>query len=120
MKPIEITLEVLKINKDKITSRTYTNNEGVEVTVKEYKAKVIPLKERKFVTKGNGWEMFKTHFVVEAKTNKEDPDNFIGSGFEFVREEPREVSKLEAEDVPRDNEMPNFEEDVINPDDIPF
>lgn len=116
---IEITLDVTKINKAKIVERKYKDKESVEHIAKEYKMKIVPLKEKKFITKGDGWEMFKTHFVVEGKDNKEEVDNFIGNGFEFVREEKRDVSKLEPEDTVRDGEEPNFEED-INPDDIPF
>lgn len=107
MKPIEITLDITKINKDKITERKYKDKEGVEHTAKEYKMKIVPLKEKKFITKGEGWEMFKTHFVVEKKDNKEEEDNFIGNGFEFRREEKAEIPQPEVEDD-------------INPDSIPF
>lgn len=110
MKPVEITLNVSKINKDKIISRSYTNNEGTEVTVKEYKVKLVPLKERKFVTKGDGWEMFKTHFVVESKSKKEDPDNFVGEGFEFEKVEQKNNAHREPEEGA----------ETISPDDIPF
>lgn len=40
--------------------------------------------------------------------------------FENKVEKPRDVSKLEPSDVPTEEEMPNFGEDTINPDEIPF
>lgn len=103
---VEITLDVSKINKEKIRERTYKDKEGKEVTAKEYKISLVGLKEKKFVTKGDGWEMYKTHFVVEKKDNKDEPDNFIGSGFVFEKNNAVREAHEGAED--------------INPDDIPF
>jgi hypothetical protein len=112
MSKIHLTLEVNKINKAKIIDRTFTNQAGEEVTVKEYKCEVVPLKEKKFVTKGDNWEMFKTHFVVEKKDNKDEPDIFVGNGYTFenTNEEPKKDTKTSE----------TLEGNVIDTDDIPF
>lgn len=91
-KPIEITINVDKIDKSRITSRTYTNRDGEEVTVREYKMAVVPSKERKFVTEGDGWKLFKTHFVAE-KRGRDEERNYLGDGFQFEREEVDEAQK---------------------------
>lgn len=86
MKPITVTIDVSKINKDKITTRTYTDKNGNEVTQRLYKMEVVPLKEKKILKEGssNGkeWSLLKTHFVKEYQT-KDEKDakaetNFIG------------------------------------------
>lgn len=82
MKPIEITLNLSNIDKNRIKERTYENKEGIPVTVKEYKITVVPTKEKKFITKGDGWQLLKTHFVVE-KRGKDEPKNYVGEGFTF-------------------------------------
>lgn len=113
MKPIEITIDVSKINKAKIKERKFTNKDGQEVTVKEYKMKVVPLKAEKFIKKGTTsegkeWTLLKTHFVTESKDNKEEADNFLGDGVEFRYSEDTEV------------EVETVSSDDINPEDIPF
>lgn len=87
MSKISVTIDVDKIDKSKITSRTYKDQEGKEVTVREYRMDVVPLKEEKFVKDGDTWVMVKTHFVAEAQT-KEERDagaetTFLGSGITF-------------------------------------
>ena len=75
MKPITVTIDVSKINKDKIITKTFTNKEGQEVTQKLYKIEVVPLKEKKIIKEGsyNGkdWTMLKTHFAKEFQTKEE-------------------------------------------------
>lgn len=84
---LNIRLNVSKINKDKIFEKKYKDKDGNDVVEKLYNMDVIPLKERKMISQGDGWTMYKTHFVVEKQT-KEEKDaqkqsNFIGEGFEF-------------------------------------
>ena len=84
---INITLNLSKIDKSKIVERSYEDKEGNTVVAKEYKVELIELKTPKFVTKGDNWEMFKTHFVVEAQTKEEKQNkvqsNFVGDGYQF-------------------------------------
>lgn len=82
MKPIEITLNLSKIDKSRITERTYEDKNGVPVTVKEYKMTLVPVKDKKFVTKKDNWQLFKTHFLAE-KRGKDEEKNYIGDGFMF-------------------------------------
>lgn len=107
---INITLNVNKITKEKIQPRKYTDKDGVEHTNQELKIKLVPLKEKKFITGRDNWKMFKTHFVVEEKANKDDKDVFLGDGFMF--EKVDEVEKPQKDD--------NYPEENINPEDIPF
>jgi hypothetical protein len=84
---LNITLDVSKINKDKIVTRTYLNKDGVEVTEKNYKMEAVPLNEKKMVTEGDTWIMYKTHFIVEGQSKEEKQQKvkgtYIGSGFQF-------------------------------------
>ena len=121
MSKINVTLDVSKISKDKIVSRTFKNRDGEEVTVKEYKVELIELKAPKFVKEGEGWKMIKTHFVVEAQTKEERANkvdqNFIGDGFVF---EEKSSPTNEFQQL-RDNHNSQFKkEDEPNVDDIPF
>ena len=87
---ISVTLDVSKIDKSRIQERTYTNKEGQEVTVKEYKMDVVPLKESRFIKEGPGWKMLKTHFLAQAQTKEEREAKadtvYVGEGMTFERE----------------------------------
>ena len=88
MNKISITLDVSKINKAKIETRSYVNREGVPVVVKEYKLDLVPLKQAKIIKSGNDWDLKKTHFAVEAQTKEERAAKkesvFVGEGLQFV------------------------------------
>jgi hypothetical protein len=114
---IKLTLDVTKIEKDKILSRTYINKGGVEVTVKDLNLEVVPLKEKKFIKDTEKGTLYKTHFVAHASTKNDDGtwDNgsIIGDGITF---EPK------GDNVPpqaREDGI-KFPDDEINPNDIPF
>jgi hypothetical protein len=117
---LNITLDVSKINKDKIVPREYTNGEGVTITEKNYKMEAVPLKEKKFVAKGDNWIMYKTHFIAEAQTKEEKQQKaksvFIGSGFQFETQEQPRQPEQKATGVNSDGSpVPNFD---INPDEV--
>lgn len=84
---INITIDVSKMDKTRIEPRTYTNKDGVEVTQKNYRMELVPLREPKLLKAGSGWEMVKTHFVVEAPTAEEREGKvkttIIGDGIIF-------------------------------------
>lgn len=84
---ISLTIDVSKIDKTKIKERNFINKGGVEVTAKDYKIDVIPLKEPKVIKEGDTWRMVKTHFVAEPQTKEErdngQPSNIIGDGIVF-------------------------------------
>lgn len=84
---ISVTIDLSKLDKTRIFTRRYTTKEGVEVTVKEYKMDVVPLKEKKVLKEGDTWRLVKSHFVCDAP-NKSERDakvktNFIGDGVQF-------------------------------------
>lgn len=88
MSNIKITLDVSKINKSKIVERKYTNKDGQEVCVKEYKTELVELREPKLIKDGGTWKLMKTHFLVEEQTKQEKADKvknvFVGDGFTFT------------------------------------
>lgn len=83
MAKISVTIDVDKIDKSKITSRTYKNKDGQDVTVREYKMDVVELKEPKYITEGDTWKLFKTHFVCEANNDSDAETVFLGDGVVF-------------------------------------
>lgn len=84
---VNITIDVSKMDKTRIVPRTYTNKDGVEVTQKNYRMELVPLREPKLLKSGDGWEMWKTHFVVQAPTDSEREQKvktpILGDGIVF-------------------------------------
>lgn len=113
MEKISITLNVGQISKNKIVDRKYTDKEGKEVVIKELKLDIVPLREPKHIKNGDGWQMWKTHFVSEQQTDEEKKNQIkskiIGDGIVF--------KKVEAE---KKEDTVEYPEDEVNPDDIPF
>lgn len=89
MEKISITIDLGKLDKTRINNRTFTNKDGQEVTVKEYKLDVVPLKEKKLIKEGDTWKMVKSHFVADSQTKEERENktqtNFIGDGIMFEK-----------------------------------
>lgn len=87
MERINIKLDVSKINKERITERTYTNKDGEEVTIKEYAISVVPLKEPKTLKDEANYKMVKKYFVAEEHSKEEREggmeDVFLGDGIVF-------------------------------------
>lgn len=122
MSKITVTIDLTKINKSRIQERKYTNKAGEEVTVKEYSMEVVPLKQPRALKKADGtliegatWQLMETHFACEAQTKAEREANketvYIGKG-----------TQLQDKVVVSTNEpaLPDFPEEEINPEDIPF
>jgi hypothetical protein len=108
---IIVTINLSQLDKSRITERKFTNKEGKEVTVKEYKMELVPLKQEKSIKTGNGWEMIKTYFVTSSSTKEERQAKtqlpILGDGIEF-----RTVGGTEkAVEYPQND---------ISPDSIPF
>lgn len=70
---ITIKVDLTKLDKSRITERTYTNKEGQEITVKEYSMDVVGLKpeNHKEIASGNGWKIVKKYFVANTSTKEE-------------------------------------------------
>ncbi len=103
---LSITIDLTKIDKSRITERTYENSSGEIVTVKEYKMDVVPLKEKKILKEGDSWRMVKSHFVCDTATKEERADKtkttFLGDGIQFedLSVSPNEVPTIQTGDVP--------------------
>lgn len=104
MEKISITLDLGKIDKNKIKTRTYTNSNGQEVSIKEYKLDIVPVKEAKLIKDGGSWQMWKTHFVAEP-TSKEEKEagvksKILGDGIVFKNVEAEQNAELDSEKIP--------------------
>lgn len=102
---ITITLQVNKISKSKILSRSFVNRDNEEISVKELKLDIVPLKEPKLLKDADTYQLWKTHFVAEQQT-KEERDakiksNIIGEGVMFKNKE----TKIEEDIMPESNEV---------------
>lgn len=110
MTKISITLDVTKINKDKIIERTYKNSSGQEVTVKEYKMDLVPLKEPKVLKEGDTWTLKKTHFLAEQREKGETTgeNNYVGEGFQFFDRTPatEELNATETSEFLHESDIP--------------
>lgn len=113
MERITITLDVTKISKNKIIPRTYKLKDGTEVTSKDLKLDIVPLKEEKLIKTGEkdgtGWQLWKTHFVAEQQSKEEKEGNIkskiIGEGTVFrkveaEKSEPEESDEIDADSIP--------------------
>ena len=107
-KSIECSIDLLKVDKNRIEEREYRNKDNEVVKQKLYKFSVVESQERKFIKEGEGWKMWKTHFISE-KRDKDEPKNYIGDGLTFEKEE--DVNQ-KFEEITKSDE--------INPSDIPF
>lgn len=71
MQRISLIIDTLKLDKSRIVTRTYKNKSGEEITSKELKVDVVPLKEKRLKTSGEGWELWQVGFVTETATKEE-------------------------------------------------
>lgn len=111
---IIITLDVGKISKSKIVSRSFQTKAGETVKVNELTLEIVPLKEMKILKEGDTYQLIKTHFVAEQSTKEEKAaklkSKIIGQGVMFRNKEEKKVE---------DNSISDFPEEV-DPNEIPF
>jgi len=119
MKKTIITIDLNKLDKNRINTKTYTNKKGEEITVKEYKMEVVPLKKKILIKTGDTWKLDKTHFVCDTQTKEERKEkketNFLGSGVQFSQLEDMDLSQNKEEEEPviqEDVEEIDVEEDL--------
>ena len=99
MQKVSITVDLNKIDKSRIVERKFTTKDGQEVTAKEYKMDVVPMKpeNHKTVASGDGWAMVKKFFVADSATKEEraaqTKTQFLGEGivFEDMTNQPTPV-----------------------------
>ena len=115
MQKIIITIDLNKIDKERINTKTYTNKAGEEITKKEYKMEVVPLKKKKLIKSGDTWELYKTHFICDNQTKEERKEgkevNYIGEGVQFsaIKEpiyQKKEEPVEEEEDIDLEESLP--------------
>src|SRR3990170_1567454 len=103
MKKTIITIDLNKLDKNRINTKTYTNKKGEEITVKENK------KEKSAATK-------KKKKKKKQKIKKEKKEtNFLGSGVQFSQLEDMDLSQNKEEEEPviqEDVEEIDVEEDL--------
>lgn len=105
------TIDLSKIDKSRIVKRTYTTKDGTEMTAMDYKFEVVPLKQESFIKEGQGWKMFKTHFLAQAQTKEEREAKkdtvFIGDGIRFdFDDSPKEDTATPPDDKLDDTSIP--------------
>jgi len=105
MQKFNLSIDVSKIQKERLRQNSFTTKDG-EVTQTLCDIVGIPLKERKLIKEGDGWNMYKVGFAVE-KGKKEEATNILGDIMEFESTKP----------LPEKIEYPTEE---ISPEDIPF
>ncbi len=110
MEKISLTIDVSKISKANIKDNTFTTKEGATVTKKELKLDLVPLKEPKHIKSGDGWQMWKTHFVAEQQTDEERTakakSNIIGDGIMFRNIDAQDSSQKVEKDTVNESEIP--------------
>lgn len=114
MQKILVKLDLTKIDKEKIETRTYTTKEGVEVTQKLYPIEIVESASTQTIKEGDTWNLKKTHMVFGGQTKEERQQQvkapYLGDGLQFV-------DKQEAVDDEYENYLNN---DNTNPEDLPF
>jgi len=88
MDKITGTIDLMRIDKNKIITRTYTNKAGEEITVKEYSFDVVARKDPKTIKEGDTWALNESHFITDAPTKDERADkvkmNIVGRGIQII------------------------------------
>ncbi len=110
MEKITITIDLNKIDKNRIQERIY-QKDGVWVTVREYKMEVVPLKTRKIIKQGDKWQLLKSHFVCDSQTKDERDErearagtSFLGEGVMFANTDTQTAKK----EYPSENIKPEY------------
>lgn len=103
MEKVSITVDVMRLDKNQIKERRYTDSKGHEVVAKDLKLDVVPLREPKVIKEGEGWQLIKTHFVAEQQTkeqkDKKEKSKIVGSGVMFKDTKVVPVPATSHEDI---------------------
>lgn len=111
---IQVTLDASKL-RTLVSSRSYKNKEGQDVTVQEVKFDLIEMKEesKKSVYEHDKFSLIKTHFAVARQTKEEREQNapavYIGEGISQVWKNDNEVHNavpLETPPIPEGDDLP--------------
>jgi hypothetical protein len=124
MEKVSITINLAKIDKSRIVERTYTNQAGEQVTEKNYKMDVVPMKPENFKTIANGdtWELVKKYFVTASPTKEErsaqTQTQFLGDGVVMQNTETPPTARDNA--VAPAQQVPAGEQPAVAEGDIPW
>lgn len=117
MKKLSLTLNLNNIDKTKINTRTYTDKNGVEVTVKEYKVDLVITDQATILKETDTYTLKKVGFICDPTTKAErdagKKTNYVGEAMQFVNKETQEKG------YSQDYSKPQLE-DEIDLDMIPF
>ena len=120
MKKHTLTLNVNKIDKRKITQRSYTDKEGTEVEVRELKLELIPLRDEKKIHETEKSTLYKVGFVTYPSTKLGDntwsKEEIIGDVVEWRDKGQEALGRI----VDESREAPEYSDSDVNLDDIPF
>lgn len=121
MNKISIKLNIDKINKSKIKTRSYTNKSGANITVREYEVEVVPIREEKVVHSTDKFDFVKIGFVSDRSVKRPDGSwedgTILGDAIEI---RTRTDSQEPADDEPSVQIGGYNMDDIIDPDEIPF
>jgi hypothetical protein len=119
MNKISLTIDVSKIRKERFNVRNYKTNQGQEVSIKEMKLEVIPLKEEKILKSTDTYDLVKVGFVAEPLTkeeqDKKEKSNIIGDALQFRNKEDN-VPKFDVDSRGRNLAS----EGEVSLEDLPF
>jgi len=124
MNKINVRINIDKIDKTKIKSRTYKNAVGVMVTVRELEVEILPIREEKIVHTTAEYDFVKVGFMSDKSVKNAngtwDNGTPLGDAIEIRKKAvaPEPVVELDIFGDP----VPEAEDTgaVPNPDDIPF
>jgi hypothetical protein len=85
MKRLNISIDVTKIQKDRLRENKFTTKKGEEVKQTLCDIVCVPI-EKKLIKEGDTYKMYKVGFVVE-KGGKEENTNILGDVMEFENTE---------------------------------
>lgn len=118
MNKINIKINIDKIDRNKIKTRTYKNAAGIDVTVKEYEVELMPIREEKVVHSTPEYDIVKVGFLSERSVKNAsrgwDNGTIIGDAVE-IRNKEKPKEKDPFDDIVQDDTG-----DAVNVDDIPF
>lgn len=99
MKKLTLRLDLTKIDKTKITDRTYQKQDGTSVTEKNYNFELVPLKEEKVVKTTDKYVLVKVAMLADKSIKGADGKyingTVLGDALEF-----RNVEEVKPNVVP--------------------
>jgi len=114
MAKISVTIDVKKIDKNKLVERVYTNKEGVEVKELNLRFDLVELDQQINLAEGDTWVLRKTHFAATQLSKDEkaagEKSVVLGMGASFDNKEaPKKEEEIPAPTQSLDEAFPDSE-----------